>query len=207
MTIYMTPTKPGAMRLFFAVYKKKADTPKMLRALFGLLGSPLFRFYGHWGNSAVLAGDNQLVAAQGARVREAEAAGGSYASIMFFPTSMDAAVARLRAWFRRSPVTWAPGAEPAPTAPPSKRDAIERTAHTALCVHCQKAQARFEALRAVAALVAVVAAVYFVGGLGAGRPPARVATLVAAAGSALAAVAHTAVQRFIYVDYVHADKH
>ena len=206
MTVYATPVRPGHMRLFFAVYKKAADTPPVMRALFRLLALPALRFYGHWGNSAVLAGDNPFIAVQGARLRAAEADGRSYKDLMFFPTSLDAAVARIRAWFAACPVVWAPGAA-ARGAVPTKYEAIERKrSHTDLCAHCTAAMRRFVALRAVAVAVAAVAAVYVVGGLGAGRPLARGVAALAAGAAGTAALAHAAVARFVYMDYVHADK-
>jgi hypothetical protein len=116
----------------------------------------------------------------------AEADGRSYKDLMFFPTSLDAAVARIRAWFAACPVVWAPGAA-ARGAVPTKYEAIERKrSHTDLCAHCTAAMRRFVALRAVAVAVAAVAAVYVVGGLGAGRPLARgVAALAAAFAASL----------------------
>lgn len=238
MLIYSTPTRPGECRLFFAVYKQKKDTPRALKALFGVLASPLFRFYGHWGNSAVLAGDNPFIARQSQRVRAAEAQGQSYRSLFHMPTSMDAAVARLRSWFEACPVAWAPGAVPARV--PTRYESIERkgggggegrggggrggggrgataradpvpvpplVSHTDLCVHCTRAMRRFVLLRAIAAAVAIVGAVYLVGGAGAGRAARPAAAAAVALASALAAAAHAAVARFVFVDYVHADKH
>ena len=101
MIVHGTPLSRGKTRLFFSVYRRADATPALMKLVLNVLSSPPLRFLAHHGNNNVLDGDNVFIAAQGATLRSLEARGKSFQDVYFMPTSMDAAVARVRGWFAR----------------------------------------------------------------------------------------------------------
>ena len=255
MIVHGTPLARGKTRLFFAVYRRRDATPALLRLVLGALSSPPLRFLAHHGNNNVLDGDNVFIAAQGATLRALEARGKSFQDVYFMPTSMDAAVARVRGWFarhgfgaeaRNGGIPWrgeegaGEGARRQQPAPPTRYEALQRwESHTKHCPDCLRAFRAFSVLRDAAAGLCGAALAWAIGSAAAAVASAS-ATSAAASSAAAAAAASSSfrsralsaaaaapavapslavagaaavaffllrreVQKFVYVDYVHAD--
>ena len=224
MIVHGTPLSPGRTRLFFAVYRSAVATPPLMRFLLKILASPPLRFLAHHGNNNVLDGDNVFLAAQGTTLRNLEAQGKSFRDVYFMPTSMDAAVARVRGWFARhggfggggGGIPWAPGSSEMAPPPPTRFEALERfESHTKNCPDCMRAFRAFNFLRNAAAALCGASLAWAIGSAAAAAASSlRSRALLSSAAPALAVAAAAAVaffvlrreaQKFVFVDYVHAD--
>lgn len=247
MIVLATPSQPGKTRLFFAVYRGADETPALMKFVLNLLSSPPLRFLSHIGNNDVLDGDNVFIAAQGARLRDLESRGKSFQDVYFMPTSMDAAVARVRGWFarhgfgkeaRNGGIAWAPGSVSVP--PPTRFEALERwESHTRQCPDCLRTFKVLSALRNAAAALCGVALTWAIGTAAAmvssggasfsstftasiksrlhlagaagaafdvvGAPAVARSLAVAGAAAVAFVLLRKSAQKFVFIDYVHAD--
>jgi hypothetical protein len=207
MLTYSVPTAPGRARIFFSVLREAEGTPRFMAAALRLVGLPAFRWKQHAGNNAVLSGDNVLCGAQTALLDSLARQGKSFRSAFYTPTSADAAVVRLRAWFERAPpIPWAPTSPPAPP-PPGRYELLERLeSHTNICSHCSKALRVFSTARAAGLVGLAGGAVWAVAARAAGRAVPPAVLVGAAVAGAVAAAAHREVKELTFLDYVHQDK-
>ena len=196
MIVHGTPMAPGKTRLFFAVYRSGAATPALMRFVLNILSSPPLRFLAHHGNNNVLDGDNVFLAAQGATLRALERRGKNFKDVYFMPTSMDAAVARVRGWFARhgfgaeargGGIPWAPGSDSgAPPPPPTRYEALERfESHTRRCPDCMRAFRAFSLLRNGAAALCGASLAWAIGSAAAAVAAAAATAAAPSASSSL----------------------
>ncbi|KAK9843752.1 hypothetical protein WJX81_004916 [Elliptochloris bilobata] len=205
MITHCVPTAPGRARLFFAMVTPAATASPLVRRLLPLLP----RWAGHFGQHAVLDGDNVFLHVQDCELRRL---GGQWQRHYYLPTSMDAAVTAARRWFSGAPVPWPPGAEAAAASAPalSRRELLDRfDSHTVHCASCSRAFKASTTAQWAAAALACACLLAASALFGAGRrlpaPDLALALVGAALSVAGAFAARWLVQRFVFVDYVHAE--
>ncbi|KAG2490582.1 hypothetical protein HYH03_010976 [Edaphochlamys debaryana] len=210
LVVYVTPTRPGWCRAFHAYV---TDTSKPLP--WAMCAVAALRQALPWMDHVfvrhpVFDGDTPFLHVQ---ERALLSHGNDWHRHYYMPAPADRSVIAARRWleeFGGAVPTCEPGT-PMP-AQMTKRQTIDRySQHTAHCRHCSEALRNTERGMAAAAVAGVVAAVWLVARALVGAPllaPATALGAAAVAGCALLVRALAGLrEQFVYVDYVHADKH
>eukprot|EP00850_Spirogloea_muscicola_P000937 SM000003S11182 [mRNA] locus=s3:1429327:1430422:- [translate_table: standard] len=140
LTLYLTPTAPGASRVLVTYYTQ----PGVKRGgLFPLFPTWLL----HLLDLAVLDGDSYFLHAQEKLLAQKGARAEEYNKVMYLPTSADRFVHAFRQWFAKhggGKVEWAPGVNGELDTRWAPREAVmdRFMGHTRHCMTCSKALGR-----------------------------------------------------------------
>ncbi|CAL8472283.1 g11825 [Coccomyxa elongata] len=209
MPMFVIPTGPGRSRVLWWLIVHAEGLPAPFRLLAGL--KP--RWVDHLTRNLVFDGDNIILHMQERILAEDRRKGSSWKRSYYTPTQADRIVTAFRQWFDErgggGPIAKSSEAETIET---SRAVLLDRySSHTRHCKSCSQALARAQVLQVAAGALAVLSTLglaYWVGSRG-GQPALVTAALsvVAAASAVAAAWLGRLVQKFDFVDYVHADKH
>ncbi|EIE23405.1 ISP domain-containing protein [Coccomyxa subellipsoidea C-169] len=209
MPMFVVPTGPGRSRVLWWLIVHADGLPAPFRALAGL--KP--RWADHLTRNLVFDGDNIILHIQERVLAEDRRKGGSWRRSYFMPTQADRIVTAFRQWFEEraggGPIA---GNADADRIEPSRAVLLDRySSHTRHCKSCSQALGVAKVLQVAVTALAVLSTLglaYWVGSRG-GQPPLVTAGifLLAAASTAATVWLRNLVQKFYFVDYVHADKH
>ncbi|GLC41145.1 hypothetical protein PLESTF_000801600 [Pleodorina starrii] len=212
LNVFAVPTRPGWSRIYVTFMKDTrlpSRLPWLVETIYGLVEKTTWLehiFQRH----PVLDGDNYILHTQERFLHEAN---GDWRRGYYMPAPADESVVAVREWFDKFGGV-VPTCEPGTPLPPrlTKREALDRySQHTAHCRHCQKALRNVDVATGVAAAAGLLAAAWLLARAMLGLPLLAPATglglLAAAAAGAAVAGLRALRQQFIFVDYVHADKH
>ncbi|GLC69204.1 hypothetical protein PLESTF_000801700 [Pleodorina starrii] len=214
LLVFATPTKPGWTRLISVLLKdtRLPDPPMpwFVSVVYALkektpwLDHVLLRH-------PVLDGDNYLLHVQERLLAQEHR--GDWQASYYMPAPADGSVVAFRRWFDKFGGA-VPTCEPGTPLPPliTKRQLLDRyEQHTVNCRHCQKALRNVDVATGLAAVAGLLAAAWLLARAMLGLPLLAPATglglLAAAAAGAAVAGLRALRQQFIFVDYVHADRH
>ncbi|KAG2490575.1 hypothetical protein HYH03_010969 [Edaphochlamys debaryana] len=212
LNVYAVPTRPGWSRLyatFTADTRAKSPVPPLVNAIFGFVESQ--SWLEHIAQRhAVLDGDTYMLHVQERLLLNRD---NDWRTGYYMPAPADGSVVAMRRWFDEFGGA-VPTCEPGTPMPPqmTKREVQDRYhTHTVNCRHCKKAMRNTEIAMAAAAVAGVVAAVWLVARALVGAPLLAPATALGAAAVVACGLLVRALaglrEQFVYVDYVHADKH
>ncbi|KAG2490576.1 hypothetical protein HYH03_010970 [Edaphochlamys debaryana] len=212
--IYAVPTKPGWSRVFHGYLRDPGFQPG---DRWPAWQRPWRQYISNqtWAEHIrlrhpIFDGDTHFLHVQ---ERQLLGEGNDWRRSFYMPAPGDRSVVALRKWLDELGGA-VPTCEPGTPMPPqmTKRQTIDRYAqHTAHCRHCSEALRNTERGMAAAAVAGVVAAVWLVARALVGAPLLAPATALGAAAVVVCGLLVRALaglrEQFVYVDYVHADKH
>ncbi|KXZ52663.1 hypothetical protein GPECTOR_9g708 [Gonium pectorale] len=210
--IYAVPTRPGWSRAIHGYVRDTSVPARVPRLAFALrsalahVGAIDHTFFRH----PIFDGDTYLLHVQ---ERLLEGRGNDWQRGYYMPAPADGSVVALRRWLDSHGAP-TPTCETGTRLPPllPKREVLDRYGqHTAGCAACRTALRRVELAAAAAGALAALAAVWLVARAAVGLPLLGTAAgglglLAAAVGTAAAAALLRLRRKFLFEDYVHADK-